>query len=232
MNKSTKYIVIALLVILILAIGGFLLWATGTPKASVYKWEGPVFSEVSTITITEVNSTNPNCAECKSLHNLIKKELAGAEDKIAHRFVVLPKSDNSPDSNSSTQENFNENDLMAFCLSPEVGIASTASFKKFTDLAFEQPNSNLLDKIYQIPRQKNQIRDCVAQIQAGGVSYIEDYLDSIDTMGGSLSSFVVLQVPGYQSVPVQNTEENISTVISLIKSDLNTILKGLTKQPQ
>lgn len=226
-----RNIILVLAAAVLILLSGFVLWSFSAPAPASYEWQGPVLGEVDKLTIVEVNSTDPNCAACRSLHQAIADGIADG-DSLDYRFRIFPQPSSFASEDSAIIASLQTNDLAAYCLSPEVGLVSPAAFDKFLSAAFGTSDKNPLDQIFLLPRYRQQIEQCIQTIGGDNQTLIGQYMTQFSEVGGGSAPLILLQAPGLRPVIVQADAVNIENIFRTLREDPNMILEGLKNKPQ
>lgn len=221
---------ISLLITISVSLIGFVLWFTSSVEPSTYEWQGEVLGDVQKLTITEVSSFNPQCVSCRETHKTIIDGVSAAGDKVDYRFRILLKPSSFSPEDSAIVTGYHTDDIIAYCLSPQVDLVSEETFNKFLVQAFENGVVSALDSIFLLPKKRQQIDDCVKVVGGDDQTLIGQYLSQSEYFSQMSSPLILLQAPGVAPVVVQSSIENINNIFAIMQSDPEVVLRGLTNQ--
>lgn len=225
-----RNIIIALVVAVSVSLITFFIWSTAPVNPSTYDWQGEILGDVQKLTITEINSLDTECQSCRDIHRAIMDGVSATGDKVDYRFRILIKPSSFSPEDPAIITSYNTNDIIAYCLSPQVGLVSEATFHSFLTLAFENNSEYALENIFLLPKHRQQINDCIKVVGGNEQTLIGKYLSQSEHFRQLSSPLVLLQAPGVAPVVVQSSIDNINSIFETIQNDPEIVLRGLSNQ--
>jgi|GEM_PF-4713350 len=186
-----------------------------------------LFADVDKLTLIEVNSTDPDCVECRSTHSLITEQLPAIGNNVAYKFIITPHPTAFSPEDQAVVESFYSNDFLGYCLQTKPQIADKQIIDQYIKLSYDSSSpTDILSQLSLSNDASQQIANCVTELN-GDLSLASNYFEQLQSFNALETPVVMIQKTSMQPVIVSRETENIQNLLEAIKSNPQMVIDNL-----